>query len=248
MSKNKLNKERVSQLQEEVRDLLENYEVTHGLGRVLRLLAKESALCQNHIQGIEDWNKNRDKFSTDKIQIGGGKHTLEGYLNIDIVPPADLVCDLREGIPLDNECSEFIFTEHFFEHVDYPKSSKKIISEFFRILKPGGQIVLGVPDTELVAKNYVSKNMEYYDLALSTWYKNRDCLNDFNTYVDLLNYHMRDQDDDEKYNPHYWGYDFEKLESLFKNAGFSDIKKWDFDPTIANPKREWGSIYVIATK
>lgn len=243
-----MTEEKLTQLQQEVEGLLQNHNPTHGLARVLRLLVKEISLAKNHIQGLRDWEKNKDKFNTTKIQLGGGKHTLEGYLNIDIVPPADLVCDVREGIPLDDSCSEFIFTEHFFEHVDYPISSKKVISEVFRLLKPGGQVVLGVPDSELVAKSYVNKDKEFYDRALSTWYANRDCLEHFNTYIDLLNYHFRDQDDDEKYNPHYWGYDFEKLESLFMNAGFSKVEKWKFDPSIANPKREWGSIYVIATK
>jgi SAM-dependent methyltransferase len=244
----KLTDQRIKQLQEDVSDLLKNYDITHGLGRVLRLLAKESALSLNHISGLEDWNKNKSKFNTENIQIGGGKHTLSGFLNIDIVPPADLVCDLREGIPVEDSCCKFLFTEHFFEHVDYPISSKKIISEFYRILKPGGQIVLGVPDGELAAKSYVSKDKEFYDKALDTWYVNRNCLEHFNTYIDLLNYHFRDQDDDEKYNPHYWAYDFEKLKSLFTNPGFSKVERWKFDPTLANPKREWGSIYVIATK
>lgn len=248
MKKKKLTGDRVKKLQDEVSDLLQNYEVTHGLARVLRLLSKEAALCQNHIQGLKDWQSKKDTYSTNKIQIGGGKYTLEGYLNIDIVPPADLACDIREGIPLEDECSEFIFNEHFFEHIDYPKSAKKVISEFFRILKSGGQVVLGVPDSELAAKSYVARDKEFYEKALSTWYANRNCLGDFNTYIDLLNYHFRDQDDDEKYNPHYWAYDFEKFLSLFKSAGFSKVEKWKFDSSIANPKREWGSIYVIATK
>ncbi len=42
--KNKLTKERVSKFQDEVKDLLENHEITNGLGRVLRLLIKEAAL------------------------------------------------------------------------------------------------------------------------------------------------------------------------------------------------------------
>ncbi len=244
----KITEQRIKQLQENVSDIMKNYEVTHGLGRVLRLFSKEALLSQNHIEGLEAWKLNKSKFNTKKIQIGGGKHTLKGFLNIDIIPPADLVCDLREGIPVDDSCCEFIFTEHFFEHVDYPISSKKIISEFYRILKPVGQIVLGVPDSELAAKGYVTDDKGYYDKALNTWYVDRNCLEHFNTYIDLLNYHFRDQDDDEKYNPHYWAYDFEKLQSLFTNVGFSKVERWKFDPTIANLKREWGSLYVIATK
>jgi hypothetical protein len=35
---------------------------------------------------------------------------------------------------------------------------------------------------------------------------------------------------------------------LFIQAGFSNIQSWAFDPTIANPDRQWASLYVIATK
>ena len=83
---------------------------------------------------------------------------------------------------------------------------------------------------------------------MELWYSKRNCLVDFNTDIDLLNYHFRDQDDDPKYNPHLWAYDFDKLNSLLKNAGFKSVNRWQFDSTIANPKRQWGSIYVIATK
>jgi len=239
--KKKLTLSRLKQLQDEILDILQNYKVTHGLRRALRFLTKEVILCQNHLEGLREWESKKDSYDVSRIQIGGGKHTLEGYLNIDIVPPADLICDVREGVPLGNNCCDFIFNEHFFEHIDYPISAKKVIREFYRILKPGGQVVLGVPDSELAAKSYIKKDREFYNKALSTWYTNRNCLEHFNTYIDILNYHFRDQ-------AHYWAYDFEKLKSLFLDAGFSKIGRWEFDPSIATPKRRWGSIYVVAIK
>jgi len=80
------------------------------------------------------------------------------------------------------------------------------------------------------------------------WYGKRNCLGDFNTYIDLVNYVFRDQDDNKKYTPHLWSYDFEKLQSLMIECGFLKVERWKFDPTIAQSKREWGSIYIIATK
>ena len=217
------------------------------MGRALRNLTKEIGLYENHIKGARDLSKKKN-LDTTKIQIGGGSHTLRDYLNIDIVPPADIIYDLREGIPLKDESSEFIFTEHFLEHIDYPTSTKKFAKECFRVLKKGGRVVVGVPDGEQVIKAYVKKDKRFFDEMLKRWYSKRDCLEHFNTYIDLVNYHFRDQDDDKKYNPHFWSYDFEKLVSLFKDAGFSEVKKWKFDSSIANSKRWWGSIYIIATK
>lgn len=243
-----MNNNHVQDLKSKVTDLLSSGNHTHGLGRALRNLSKEINLYENYEEGKKQFESNVRQFDFTKIQIGGGAHVLDGFVNIDIVPPADIVWDVREGLPVPNSAVEFVFTEHFFEHIDYPKSAKKVMSELGRIVKVGGSVVLGVPDTEMAVNGYTHKDEQYYETALATWYSKRSILGDFNTYIDLLNFHMRDQDDDPKYNPHMWGYDFEKLKSLFQNVGFRDVQPWKFDSTIANPKREWGSVYVIAHK
>lgn len=228
--------------------LLKRRHLPHGLGMALRKLSKEIALHRNYLDGIKKWEKEKDNFNTTKIQIGGGSHTLIGFLNLDIVPPADILWDVREGLPFKDKCSKFVFSEHFLEHIDYPISVKKFIHECFRILKLNGQLVIGVPDSEIIVRGYFNKNQVIFKKIFNKWYSKRNFLKHVDTYIDLLNYHFRDQDDDKKYNSHLWAYDYEKLYSLLKNAGFSRIKKWDFDATIANPERKWGSLYVIATK
>ncbi len=228
--------------------LLKDKSVTHGLGRALRRLTKELHLYKYHIRGNHEWDKKRGVMVPRKIQIGGGRHMIDGFLNIDIIPPADIIFDIREGLPLNSNHVELIFAEHFLEHIDYPVSAKKFIRECYRVLRKGGVLILGVPDSELVIKNYASKNKNFWKTMIKKWYARRNFLPHLNTYIDLLNYHFRDQDDDEKYNSHLWAYDYEKLCSLLKFAGFSKVKRWNFDKTIANPEREWASLYVIATK
>ncbi len=237
----------LNDLEVQIKNIL-TQKITHGLSRSLRSLLKEVIVYSHFVEGEKKWEENKRQFNTEKIQIGGGSHILQGFLNVDIVPPADLIWDVREGLPFEDNCSKFIFSEHFLEHIDYPSSVKKIIAEFFRILKGGGRIVIGVPDSQLILEKYNEKDEDYYKAFLEHWYLKRDCLKDINTYIDLVNYHFRDQDDNEKYNSHYWAYDFEKEKSLLKNVGFKQIEKWKFDEVIANPKREWGSLYVTATK
>jgi SAM-dependent methyltransferase len=228
------------------RELNRNH--SHGFGRAARNLQKEIKIYANNKKGLKLWGSSRAKYNTEFVQVGGGEHYLEGYLNIDILPPADLICDVREGIPIKDKCVKYIFSEHFLEHLDDPDSAKSFILECFRILDKDGELVIGVPDSKLVTQNYLRKNVDFYNEMIKKWYKNRDCIPHINTYIDLVNYNLRDQDDDFKYNPHYWGYDFEKLKSLLVSAGFVNVKKWEFDDKIANPKREWGSVYVCAKK
>ncbi|GAA3014905.1 hypothetical protein JCM13580A_36230 [Streptomyces drozdowiczii] len=86
------------------------------------------------------------------------------------------------------------------------------------------------------------------DETIERWYAKRDCRGDINTRLDLVNLVFRDQDDDPTYTPHLWAYDHEKLVQLFTEAGFTTVEPWTFDPSMANPKRRWGSVYVVATK
>ena len=232
---------------EKLANLAENKFATHGLGRSLRQLHKEVGLFKLHSENLKN-QKLAAQTNYNDVQVSGGSHILVGFLNIDIQPPADLICDVREGLPLGKSSCKLIFSEHFFEHIDYPLSAKKFIEECYRVLKPGGQIILGVPDARVIIEGYYKHNLGLLEEQKERWYKNRNCLEHINTYIDMVNYVFRDQDDDQKYTSHLWAYDYDKLENLFKQNGFADVKQWEFDEKIANPKRKWGSIYVIATK
>lgn len=227
--------------------LAENSLSSHGLSRALRQLRRETIIFKAHHKNYSK-NQGMDKQKFDKVQIGGGSHVLPGFLNIDIKAPADLICDVRQGLPLNDSSLKLIFSEHFLEHIDYPISVKKFINECYRVLESGGQIILGVPDPETVIRGYIENDTGLLIEQTEKWYGKRNCAEHINTYIDLVNYVLRDQDDDPKYTPHLWAYDYHKLENLLKNFGFSEIKPWKFDENIAKLKRKWGSIYITAIK
>jgi len=68
------------------------------MARALRMTQKEVILFENHLNGAEEWLQNKSKKSTKKIEIGTLGHEISDFFSIDTVPPADLVCDVREGI------------------------------------------------------------------------------------------------------------------------------------------------------
>ncbi|MEU0690483.1 class I SAM-dependent methyltransferase [Streptomyces uncialis] len=234
-------------LGEQIATVLAEPTTTHGLARTLRAAAKELVLHRYHHASQRAWPSGRIDEKPARVQIGGGAHLADGFYNIDLVPPADLLWDIREGIPLHDDTVNLIFSEHFLEHIDYPRSAKNYVREAHRVLAPGGRIITGVPDAGFVLNQYPGPLREA-DEMISRWYGKRDCLGDINTYLDLVNLLFRDQDDDLKYTPHLWAYDHEKLVQFFTEAGFTTVESWTFDPALANPKRRWGSVYVIATK
>jgi len=240
----KLIRKKINNLDKQASELLSSRGLTHGLKRSLQSFKKEVVMFNNYASATHKHINGKNL----KVQIGGGKHRINGFINIDIFPPADIIFDLREKIPLASNSTELLFSEHFLEHIDYPISVKKFIKESFRVLRKGGKVIIGIPDTKRVIEAYVRKDKKTLKEYVSRWYKNRDNLEHFNTLIDIVNYHLRDQDDDEKYTPHLWGYDKEKIKSLLSGAGFKHIKDWKFNPVIANPKREFGSIYVEGKK
>lgn len=237
----------VDRLNEQITARLDDPATTHGLARTLRAAAKEIELHRYHRASREAWPNGRIDETPTKVHIGGGSHRIDGFYNIDAVPPADLLWDVREGIPLHDATVRFLFSEHFLEHIDYPRSAKHYARESYRVLVPGGQLVTGVPDAGYVLSQYPA-GPERATQMIERWYAKRSCRDDINTFLDLINYVFRDQDDDPTYHPHYWAYDHEKLVQLFTEAGFTTVNPWPFDPALANPKRQWASIYVVATK
>lgn len=232
---------------DQVAALLGDPATPHGFARALRAVAKETDLARSHQASRKAWPDGRIDEKPTMVQIGGGTHRLDSFFNIDAVPPADLLWDVREGVPLHDSSVRLLFSEHFLEHIDYPHSAKHFAGEAHRVLSPDGQVITGVPDAAHVLTPYPAPLAQATEM-IDRWYANRNCVADINTYLDLINYVFRDQDDDLTYNPHYWAYDFEKLTQLFTEAGFARVEPWPFDPKFANPKREWASVYVVATK
>ena len=80
-----------------------------------------------------------------RINLGCSDRHLNGYLNVDICEPADVVCDLREPWPWADNSVERIVAHDIFEHLP-----DKIftLNEAYRILEPGGVLDLIVPTTD----------------------------------------------------------------------------------------------------
>ena len=207
-----------------------------GLRSALRLLRDEIRVFQHHRKGI----KKAAKYSREtnlKLNIGCGPNRKLGWLNIDLFSPqADLALDMREPIPFRDNSAAIIYSEHFFEHLDYPDPAKRFLKECHRILKPGGTFSVGVPDTEWPLQAYVGPDDKNY----FAWSK-ANCLPEWcQTRIDDINYHFR-QDGE-----HRFAYDYETLNFALTEAGFSNIKQRSFDANLDTEQRRIGTLYVDA--
>ncbi len=171
------------------------------------------------------------------LNLGCGTKVKPGWLNVDLVPQADLQLDLREPFPFPDRCAGTAYCEHFFEHLDYPGAAERFLAECHRVLAVGGTISIGVPDTERVLREYVTGGDEWFALwrrlAHPSWCR---------THLDQVNFHFR------QVGEHRYAYDTETLLLRLAEAGFADGRVRPFDPALDSEDRRVGTLYVEAKR
>lgn len=142
-----------------------------------------------------------------KLHVGCGTNYIKDWINIDLDSPlADLKADLREPLPYKNDSVDFIFNEHFIEHITRSEGVL-FLKECRRVLKnKSGVLRISTPDLRWLVAQYISGNLKEWENVY--WVPKSPC--------ELLNEGMR-----------LWGhqyvYDQEDLIQVLKEAGFSKI-------------------------
>jgi SAM-dependent methyltransferase len=198
---------------------------------------REVKLYQRHQKGLAKARQLAGQKGL-KLHLGCGPVRKEGWINVDLFGEPDLMLDLREPIPLEDGSCSMIYSEHFFEHVDYPAGAERILADCLRLLEPGGTFSVGVPDTQWPLEEYARKRQEgYFVQAKKVWHP-AWC----QTELDHINYHFR-QDGN-----HLYAYDCATLCRVLEAAGFLNVHRRPFDPQLDSAKRELGTLYAEATK
>jgi len=189
-----------------------------------------------------------DKAVTNKeyLDVGCGPNTHKNFINLDYGwrPDIDLCWDITKGLPLKDTSLKGIFSEHCLEHLPFT-SVDLVLGDFYRILKPGGNIRVVVPDGELYLTRYtdIISNRESEVLP----YSSSDHYQGLYSPIMSVNRIFRA-------HGHLFIYDFMTFEILLKKNGFTDIKKETYssgrDPVllIDTKSRAIESLYVEATK
>lgn len=79
-----------------------------------------------------------------KLNLGCGPYLLEDFVNIDIrdLEGVDVIADVTK-LPLPDASADFIYGGHILEHIE---DWEKALEEWKRVLKPGGKIMIVIPD------------------------------------------------------------------------------------------------------
>jgi len=146
-----------------------------------------------------------------KLHIGSGGNYKEGWINIDNNSHAkkDLHLNVLKGIPFPDNSVDFIFNEHFIEHLSY-KAGLDFLKETFRVLKPKGVIRTAFPDLDTLIDSYIKdywREMDWVKLIKAQWYPS-GCF--------MLNECIREK------GLHKYMYTVKELKRRLSEAGFKE--------------------------
>lgn len=157
---------------------------------------------RNGLINCKRYNKNI------KLNVGGGGIEHEGYLSVDLYDKrANILMDITKLDFDDNSVAE-ILASHVFEHLN-PYHSLDILKDWRRVLKPGGRLIMEMPDIEQLCKRFVTASTgERYGI-----------LNAIYGSVNTTNVGTPDNIT----SPHLFGWWPQSLWDHLSNAGFQNI-------------------------
>src|SRR5919198_2832096 len=98
-----------------------------------------------------------------RLNWGSGTHPDPGWINSDIKegPGIDLACDIREGLPLEDDSIDYAASIHALPEIPYA-DLVPTLRELRRVLKPGGVLRLALPDLDKGIQAYLSEDEDYF--------------------------------------------------------------------------------------
>jgi predicted SAM-dependent methyltransferase len=180
-----------------------------------------------------------------RVNLGSGGDPAEGWINIDVhgAGPRQLRWDIRERLPFAESTVALVYASHVVEHLEFREETPALLQELHRVVQPGGGVRIVVPDAARFLEAYVTGDGEQWAaLGLSRLPA------DMPTPMAMVN-HIFSQNGE-----HQFGYDFETLALLLKNAGFDTVARCGyrrssrFDASLDLAEHASYSLYVEAAK
>ncbi|GHV57444.1 hypothetical protein FACS189460_4020 [Deltaproteobacteria bacterium] len=174
----------------------------------------------------------RDKLEAGlpvKLHLGCGTNYFGDWLNIDNnsdnnIEKYDLHLDFSQGLPLADNCADFIYSEHLLEHLEI-EAALRLLKDCLRVLKPNGVMRLAMPDLDKVVGYYSDP-----DWPAAAGLKEAG-LGHVRTSAELINI-----------NFHWWGhkwlYNWEELERRLRESGPVRIERCEWRQSRHHPLRD----------
>jgi predicted O-linked N-acetylglucosamine transferase (SPINDLY family)/predicted SAM-dependent methyltransferase len=201
--------EKLSQLRSLLRDRMYASPLCNSSGFCLSLENAYREMWKNwcHIAGCEQKERlalPQNKEGSRKLHIGGIARK-KGWENFNALPDAtvDHLGDAADLSRFEDNTFKEIYASHVLEHFEYQYQLKHVLTEWLRVLVPGGTLYLSVP------------NM---DVFVEIWNKNGTTDSDRFFIMQMIFGGHKDA-----FDYHYSGFNEAILSKYLKEIGFLDI-------------------------
>ncbi len=166
-----------------------------------------------------------------RLHLGCGDKILRGYWNLDRYGNPDEYADITKPEYPENSVDE-ILCIHTFEHL-FPWKVIDILKGWHRVLKPGGRLILEMPDMKKILQHMVPGVDTLYKGCKAGAGGDKDaaqkCLDEYReiakrevTLTLTLNAVYGGENSERIEDLHKWMWSYESLKPVLEQAGFRD--------------------------
>ncbi|MFA5139942.1 MAG: methyltransferase domain-containing protein [Elusimicrobiota bacterium] len=161
-----------------------------------------------------------------KVNLCGGGQKIPGYVSVDISPSADMQIDLsRYDLPFMDDSLDVVVCISAINYFTRRRASE-IVGQVHRALKKGGVARFAVQDLESIAKRYVEKDNPFFFQKLPDGTERFEGPTLGDKFVAwFYGYAIG------SHRCQYF-YDFDALAHLFTQAGFSNVKRRNYQESL----------------
>jgi predicted SAM-dependent methyltransferase len=128
-----------------------------------------------------------------KVNLASGQRPFPApWVNVDVKDqgyPVDIIADIKSMPSIPDESVDIAILHHVVEHIAIHELNE-YITEWRRILKPGGRLAIFVPNLKELDKAWIEGRIETFIHNVNTYGAYQDSIHDL----------------------HKWGYDFQELQ------------------------------------
>ncbi len=110
------------------------------------------------------------------LEIGAGKNRIPGFESLDIVwqPGTHYIADASRRLPFADNTFDVVHASHVLEHIPWYDTSK-VLLEWVRILRRGGQLEIWVPDALKICRTIMEAEGGCLSKAPDGWSVQNPC-------------------------------------------------------------------------
>jgi len=161
------------------------------------------------------------------LHLGCGQRYIPGFIHVDLAdfPHIDHRHDVRTLPMFKDNSADLAYASHVLEYFDRTEA-REVLSEWMRVLKPGGILRLAVPDFQALAQVY--QQYQRLDLIIGPLF-GRIVIE--LSGMKLMAYHKT-------------VYDFPSLKTMLEETGFADVRRYDWRQTIHKNHDDFSQAYI----